>query len=256
MRNQFWKVGELAARTGLTVRTLHHYDAVGLLCPSGRTESNHGSGHRLYTADDISRLHQIMCLKQLGFGLEQIKEDMTREDYDPRTVIRLHLVDVRRKAAELAELGERLRGLSEGLERADNVSPETFLETIGVMTMIEKYYTPEQLKQLNERREAGGPEMEKAIAEAPQKWADLHADVKAAMDAGVPPEDPRAQALAKRWLDLVTAFTGGDPGIFNSLRNMYRKEPTVMGMDTSPINRGMEWIQKAAAAAGIKHPGQ
>jgi DNA-binding transcriptional MerR regulator len=256
MRNQFWKVGELAARTGLTVRTLHHYDAIGLLCPSGRTESNHGSGHRLYTAQDLSRLHQIMCLKQLGFSLEQIKDYLTRDDYDPRKVIRLHLEDVRRKAAELAELGERLREFSEALERAENVSPETFLETIGVMTMIEKYYTAEQLKQLEERRKAGGEAMEKEIAEAPQKWADLHKDVNDAIAAGIPPTDPQAHALAKRWLDLVTAFTGGDPGIFNSLRNMYRNESNVMGMDTSAINPGMEWIQKAAAAAGIKHPGQ
>ena len=54
MPEQCWKVGELAARTGLTVRTLHHYDAIGLLSPSGRrTESAHGSGHRLYTAADV-----------------------------------------------------------------------------------------------------------------------------------------------------------------------------------------------------------
>ena len=66
------KVGELARRTGLTVRTLHHYDAIGLLRPSGRTDSAHGSGHRLYTAADVARLQQILSLKHLGFGLEQI----------------------------------------------------------------------------------------------------------------------------------------------------------------------------------------
>ena len=60
MPERHWKVGELAARTGLTVRALHHYDAIGL-----RT-------HRLYTSADVTRLHQIICLKQLGFGLEQI----------------------------------------------------------------------------------------------------------------------------------------------------------------------------------------
>ena len=109
MPKQCWKVGELAARTGLTVRTLHHYDAIGLLSPSDRTESMHGSGHRLYTADDLARLHQILCLKQLGFALEQIREYMTRADYDPRQVIRLHLEDVRRKAAEFTGIGDRLR---------------------------------------------------------------------------------------------------------------------------------------------------
>lgn len=254
MTQQFWKVGELAARTGLTIRTLHHYDAIGLLCPSGRTDSSHGSGHRLYTAADVARLHQILCLKQLGFGLEQIKEYLTREDYDPRTVIRLHLEDVRRKAAELAELGNRLQGLAEALDRADNVSPETFLETIGVMTMIEKYYTTEQLKQLEERRKAGGEAMEKEIAEAPQKWAQFHTDLKAATDGGMDPTDPKAQELARRWWALITSFTGGDEGIYRSLRNMYQSESNVMGTDTSAIKPGMDWILKAADAAGIKVP--
>jgi MerR family transcriptional regulator, thiopeptide resistance regulator len=250
-----WKVGELAQRTGLTVRTLHHYDAIGLLSPSGRTESMHGSGHRLYTAADLARLHQILCLKQLGFGLEQIKEYMSRGDYDPRQVVRLHLEKIRRQATELAELGDRLQGLYAILDRADAVSPETFLWAIEAITMIEKYYTSEQLKQLEERRKAGGPEMEKLIAEAPQKWAQFHADVKAAMDAGVPPEDPRAQELARRWWALVSSFTGGDEGIYRSLRNMYQSEPNVMGADTAAMKPGTDWILKAAAAAGIKVPG-
>jgi DNA-binding transcriptional MerR regulator len=255
MPKECWKVGELAARTGLTIRTLHHYDAIGLLSPSGRTESMHGSGHRLYTAADVTRLYQIMCLKQLGFGLEQIKEYMTRADYDPRRVVRLHLEKIRRQAAELAELGDRLQGLCEYLDRADAVSPDTFLETIEAMTMIEKYYTPEQLKQLEERREAGGEAMEKEIAEAPQKWAQFHADLKAATDAGMDPTDPKAQELARRWWALVSSFTGGDEGIFRSLRNMYQSEPNVMGMDTAAMKPGMDWLMKAAAAAGIKVPG-
>ena len=70
-----WKVGELAERTGLTVRTLHHYDAIGLAgaVRTGPTRPT-GPGHRLYTAADVARLQQILSLKQLGFGLEQIRE--------------------------------------------------------------------------------------------------------------------------------------------------------------------------------------
>lgn len=256
MAERCWKVGELAARTGLTVRTLHHYDAIGLLSPSDRTGSNHGSGHRLYTAADVTRLHQILCLKQLGFALEQIRDYMTRGDYDPRQVVRLHLDQVRKRAAELAELGTRLQGLSEVLDRADAVSPDTFLETIEAMTMVEKYYTPEQLKQLEDRRKAGGPEMEEAIAKGPQMWADLFADVRAAMDAGVPPEDPKAQEFARRWLTLVMGFTGGDPGIFNSLRKMYQNEDNVAGMDVNAMKPVNDYIEKARVAAGIAHPGQ
>jgi DNA-binding transcriptional MerR regulator len=251
-----WKVGELAARTGLTVRTLHHYDAIGLLSPTGRTGSAHGSGHRLYTAADLAKLHQILCLKQLGFGLERVKEFLTRPNYDPREVVRLHLESVRSRAAELAELGARLQGLSEALDREGGASPEAFLRTIEVMTMIEKYYTPDQLKQLEERRTAGGEEMEETIRRAPQMWADLQAEVRAAMDAGVEPSDPKARDLAKRWFALVAAFTGGDPGTFKSLQTMYQNEDRVSGMDVAAMRPMMDYVQRAADAAGIKHPGQ
>jgi DNA-binding transcriptional MerR regulator len=256
MPERLWKVGELAARTGLTVRTLHHYDAIGLLSPSGRTGSAHGSGHRLYTAADLARLHQIICLKQLGFSLEQVKEYMTRADYDPREVIRLHLEGVRQRATELAELGDRLEALSRVLDATDAVSPDTFLETIEVMTMIEKYYTPEQLKQLEDRRAAGGPEMEETIQQAPQMWADLHADVRAAMDAHIDPADPRVKALAERWLALITGFTGGDPGIFQSLKAMYQNEDNVRGMDVAAMRPMNEYLEKARTAHGIRHPGE
>ncbi len=63
-----WKVGDLAGRTGLSVRTLHHYDEIGLLSPSGRT----GLGHRLYSAGDVLRLERIRSLRALGLSLEEI----------------------------------------------------------------------------------------------------------------------------------------------------------------------------------------
>jgi DNA-binding transcriptional MerR regulator len=252
MPERLWKVGELAARTGLTVRTLHHYDAIGLLCPSGRTGSAHGSGHRLYSAADVERLHQILCLKQLGFGLEQVKEYMTRADYDPREVVRLHLAKVRQQASELAALGDRLESLATALDAAGEVSPEAFLETIEVMTMIEKYYTPEQLEQMKQRKEAVG---DARIKEVEAEWPRLMAEVQAAMDAGTDPADPKVQELARRWVGLVDEFTGGDPGIFQSLSKMYASEDTVAGMDVPPMRKMMEYVQKAMLAAGVKFAG-
>lgn len=253
---RMWKVGELAERTGLTVRTLHHYDAIGLLSPSGRTGSAHGSGHRLYTAADVARLQQILSLKHLGFALEQIREYLSRDDYDPRQVVRLHLERVRGQADELRRLADRLAALADALDRAEAVSADEFLSTIGEIAMIERYYTPEQLEQLKKRREEGGEEMEKAVLQGPKLWADFHADLKALMDAGVEPTDPRAHELARRWFALVNAFTGGDPGLFNSLKRMYQNEDTIQGMDVKAMRPGMEYIKKAAAAAGISHPGQ
>ena len=258
MRFEALKVGELARRTGLTIRTLHHYDAIGLLKPSLHTEA----GHRLYTAGDIARLQQVLSLRQLGLSLEEVRDCLDRPGCSPVELIRLHVARLREQIDLQRKLCERLDALAEHFRAAGEVSADEFLQTIEVMTMteklagqMEKYYTPEQLKYFQERRQAGGPAMEEATRQGPQLWADLFADVDAALAAGVPPEDPQAQGLAKRWLALVTMVTGGDPGIYNSMRTMYEKEDNVMGTDTKALRPKMEYIQKAAAAAGIKHPG-
>jgi DNA-binding transcriptional MerR regulator len=62
------KVGELAALANLTVRTLHHYDSIGLLQPSARSDA----GYRLYDRDDVARLHQIQALRAFGMSLSDI----------------------------------------------------------------------------------------------------------------------------------------------------------------------------------------
>lgn len=70
VQNRTWKVGELSKLTGPTIRTLYHYDEIGLLRPTFRTDT----GHRLNAEDDIVKLQQIMSLKELDFSLEEIKE--------------------------------------------------------------------------------------------------------------------------------------------------------------------------------------
>lgn len=246
-----WKVGELAERTGLTVRALHHYDALGLLSPSGRTSSSHRSGHRIYTEADVVRLQQIVSLKHLGFSLDQIQQYLSRDDYDPRQVVRLHLERIRGQADELQRLEEKLTGIADALEKAEIVSAEEFLTTIKEMTMIEKYYTPEQLKMFEERRKTMSDE---EIQAGPQRWADLQADMQAAVDSGMDPAHPDAQALAHRWFALVNEFTGGDEAIYLSLKRMYQNEDNIMGMDVKAIRSQMTWMEQAAAAAGIKLP--
>src|SRR5205085_6040000 len=100
MRFEALKVGELARRTGLTVRTLHHYDDIGLLRPSLHTEA----GHRLYTAADVARLQQVLSLRQLGFTLEEVGTCLDGPGFSPAELIRLHV-------ARLREQIELQRGL-------------------------------------------------------------------------------------------------------------------------------------------------
>src|ERR1051325_9099687 len=82
-----WKVGELARRTGVSVRALRYYDEIGLLSPSQRTEG----GHRLYTAGDVVRLQQIRSLSALGFTLRETGEYLDGSEVPLERMIQLHL---------------------------------------------------------------------------------------------------------------------------------------------------------------------
>src|SRR5438477_12653991 len=114
MRFEALKVGELARRTGLTIRTLHHYDEIGLLKPSLHTEA----GHRLYAAGDVARLQQVLSLRQLGFSLEQVRDCLDRPGFSPLEVIGLHVARLREQIELQRKLCERLEAVAAILHAA------------------------------------------------------------------------------------------------------------------------------------------
>ncbi len=236
-----WKVGELARRTGLTVRTLHHYDQVGLLRPSRRTPA----GHRLYGEEDVARLQRIQSLRRLGFGLDEVRDALDRPEFSPLRVVRLHLERIRGEIRLQQRLCERLEAVAAGLGSAEGASADEFIQTIEAMTMYEKYYTPEQLEELRQRREEMGPDR---MREVEEEWPRLMAEVRAEMERGTDPAHERVQALARRWDGLLREFTGGNPGIAKSLGNLYQGESTVHGMDVAGMRPLMEYVQRAQGA--------
>jgi DNA-binding transcriptional MerR regulator len=211
------RIGEVAAATGLMVRTLHHYDEIGLLAASGRSEA----GYRLYSDADVRRLYRIVAFRRLGFALGEIGPLLDRDGGDPRAVVRDQLTRLDADLELMRRLHDRLRRLLEALEGADGAASELFLEAIEGITMSEQYYTPEQLAQLDERRRALG---EDGMARAQQEWADLIAEAEALRARGTDPSDARVQAIAARWQELIEQFTGGDAGIRDSLKRMYETE--------------------------------
>jgi DNA-binding transcriptional MerR regulator len=243
MRPEAIRVGDLAKRTGVSVRTLHYYEEIDLLVPSRRSEA----GYRLYSDADVVRLQQIMSLRQLGFPLEQIRDCLQRGDVPLLRVIAMHLAGLREQIALQGQLCDRLEMIARGLAQAEQPSVADLLHTMEAMKRVEKYYTPEQMEWLKERRETVGDER---IREVEAEWPRLMAEVRAAMDAGTDPSDPHVQALAARWQGLVREFTGGNPGIEKSLRTMYENEPTeTFHPAVDPrIKEYGAYIAKAAAA--------
>ena len=211
------RVGEVAKATGLTVRTLHHYDEIGLLAPSERS----GAGYRLYSDGDLRRLYRILALRGMGFTLEEIGRTLSGEGDDPRPVIHRHLGRIDEKLRLASRLRSRLTRILDLLDQADEPSGAQFIEAIEVMTRMDRYYTPEQAEQLEWRAAALG---EEGLRRAEAEWAELIAAVDAERAAGTDPADPKLDPLVERWTALIEQFTGGDPGIRASLQTMYDAE--------------------------------
>jgi DNA-binding transcriptional MerR regulator len=208
---------EFAERAGVTVRTLHHYDRLGILKPSHRTSA----GYRLYGERDLARLQQIVTLKFIGLSLKQIKELLTQGEFDLPTTLRLQreVIEEKRRRMDMA---------IEAIRRAENVMAQRgepgwdalrkIIEVINMqndMEWMKKYYTEEQLADLSRR---GTPEV---LERGQREWAALIKDVEEAVSAGVDPASDEAQQLALRWQKLIEEFTGGDPGIAANLRKLY-----------------------------------
>src|SRR4051812_44231857 len=235
------QIGELARATGLTVRTLRHYDEIGLLRPSERTEA----GYRLYSAGDVQRLFRIRALRRLGLPLDEVGAAVDGGRADLRDVVERQLERVRRDL----ELGRRLENrLAEVLRSVDGgaePSSEQLLEAIEVMTMTDSYYTDEQQEALAQRRAELGPD---GMERAQRDWGELIEAAGAERAAGTDPLDPRVLDLARRWRALVEQFTGGDAGTRASLDRMYREQGPQRASRGMVDPELMEYMRPALAA--------
>src|SRR3954466_12165327 len=124
--DELFTVGEVARIAGVTVRTLHHYDAIGLLSPGGRS----ASGYRLYDEADLDRLHAVLAYRELGFGLEEIASLLAGEA-DPVGHLRRQHELVRTRIDQLTRLLGALERTMEAQMSGLNLTPEERFEVFG-----------------------------------------------------------------------------------------------------------------------------
>lgn len=233
------KIGELARRTGLTVRALHHYDAIGLLSPSVRS----AAGMRLYGREDVIRLHRIQALKQLGCALAEIGAALNQAGLDPLPLLRRQIRALQQSEREARALRGCLQGLVEEIERSGDASADDWLQSLELMTIQRRHLSDGELRQLR-----GSPRKPTAARPPPGSAGELVAEVRAAMRGGVPPDAGAAQALAWRWVDDVIAQTGNDATLAVKLKAMHESEPraqAIVGIDRAVLG----WIGHALAHA-------
>lgn len=194
------KVGEIARRAGVSVRTLHYYEEIGLLTPE-RTES----GHRQYGRAAIERLLQIRSLQQLGFSLTRIDSLFSGRVVAAEEIVADHLTEVQMQREALARLEVQLQHLHALLQSGHTDETEAvdlLLKAMEAMTMYEKHLTPEQLEKVNALHETAG--------DAAGRWQAALGGLRGEMNAGTDPAAPQVVALAERWHEAAAAFMPAD----------------------------------------------
>ncbi|MFO1507736.1 MAG: MerR family transcriptional regulator [Lysobacterales bacterium] len=257
---RFLRIGEVAARTGVSAKALRLYEARGLLQPDGRSER----GYRLYGAPALARLNEIGVLKRAGFALAEIGALLQRRG-SAAALIEARIVVLRRevrvRAHALAALERAWRGLAstspsidqllEGIQMNEKLdmrfSEAELAEYKRNGEILGRHFTAEERERL--RRHAGQLG-EAGLQQAQTEWPRLIKEVRAAMNLGIPATDPSVVEMGRRWYALIQAFTGGDANLGRKMKQAYAEEPQAMaafGMD----NAMFAYVGEAMRTAGL-----
>ncbi|GLZ39090.1 MerR family transcriptional regulator [Actinokineospora sp. NBRC 105648] len=186
-----WRVGELARRTGVTVRALHYYDRLGLLVPSART----AGGHRGYTGADVRRLHHILALREFGLSLAEIGAALDQPT-DPVELVRRQLAVAEERIRAARALHLRLLRLHTALADRATPSAEEFVELIEEMTTMTQRLTPDQVTRLAAAR------AEAMATLTPQQLAELSRKRAEALAAMTPEEVADLQRVRREQMPV------------------------------------------------------
>lgn len=200
-------VGEVARLARVTVRTLHHYDRIGLISPSGRSSA----GYRVYDAANRERLRQVLVYRQLGFALDEIRVLLDEPGVDPAD----HL---RRQRHLLVERGERLAAMVAAIDRrlerrvgGMRLTPAEQLDVFG--TDLAAAAWADEAEERWGETDAHEESRRRTAAYDRDDWERIKAEARATTDAfadalraGLPADGPQAAALAERHRQHLTRW--------------------------------------------------
>ena len=231
------QVGELAKRAGITVRTLHHYEQTGVLLPSARS----AAGYRLYNLADVQRLHMIQALAKAGMELAEIRDFLEQESLSLTELLDAQITLLDKQLRSIHTLRDRLVELRAGL--LDDATPdlESWLQTLELMNMYDRWFSKEELQQLPF---AVQKDALSAI------WSGLVAEANALLEYHIPVTDERAKDLATRWMERLEQDTAGKPEFLTRLNEMHSVEPQ-MQVQTGITPEMTDYITRAFAESKL-----
>lgn len=191
-------VGEVARLAGVSVRTLHHYDAIGLLEPSVRTSA----GYRLYGPDDLANLQQVLFFRELGFGLDDIRRIMGDPSFDRREALTMQRRMLADKSAQLRKMMGAVDAALEAMEAGTTMDEKDMFEVFG--DFDPKQYEAEAQDRWGDT-DAYKESARRTKAYSKEDWkrvmaeqAAVTAAYVACMEAGCPPNSPEAFAAVEK----------------------------------------------------------
>jgi MerR family transcriptional regulator, thiopeptide resistance regulator len=230
MKLHRYQVKEVAALSGVSVRTLHHYDSIGLLVPSARSSA----GYRLYSAEDLLRLQQILVQRELGLSLEAIRKLLDDPGFDQRAA----LLEQRRLLLERAEHTQQMiRALDSALSLLDAPKP---LEGEDAMTDMQDLFDgfdpaayEQEAKERWGKTEAYRESRRRTQAYTADDWKRYRAENDAVMAAfvsalgqGKAADDPAVLELAEQHRLLIDRwFYPCSHEMHARLADMYEADP-------------------------------
>ncbi|MGE0548301.1 MAG: MerR family transcriptional regulator [Kofleriaceae bacterium] len=189
-------VGELSRLTGITVRTLHHYDEIGLVRPSQRS----GAGHRLYAESDVVRLQQVLVYRELGMPLDEIAAALDQER-DPANVLRRHRDALVEKRARIDAMLGSVNASLASLEKGPTMKPE---DVKSMFDGFDPAQYEEETKQRWGHTDAYKESQRRTQQYGPADWERMKQEASAIyqrladrMRANAPPNDPEVQAAVE-----------------------------------------------------------
>jgi DNA-binding transcriptional MerR regulator len=218
-------VGATASHVGVTVRTLHHWDAIGLVRPSGRTVS----GYRLYSAADVARIHRVLIYRELGLSLDNIGELLDAPTFDVT-------VPLKQQRAQLVDRISRLQGMVDAVDRMiEAASSGILLSAEEQVAIFGQRWDPSSAAGARDRwgnTVQWAQYAERAASRTPEDWqqiadriATLEHDLAAAKRAGVRPGSAEANALAERHRASINAYFDCTPSMHVCLGRMQAADP-------------------------------
>jgi DNA-binding transcriptional MerR regulator len=191
-------VSQVARLAGVSVRTLHHYDEIGLLVPSGRSEA----GYRLYEQPDLQRLQQVLFFKELGFPLEEIARIVRDPAFDLQAALLMQRRLLTERASRVQALIQAVDAALDSLEKGTVMTKEEMFEVFGDFDpakyedeVRERWGNTEAYKESARRtKRYNKKDWEQIKAEGEQ----IERELAAQLEAGRVPTDPAVMAVAER----------------------------------------------------------